>query len=191
MSSTPKKYRFHSVFLFFRRRSALTFLFRHPKFLLNFFKKLLTNYVSHSMISNVSGRQIQNNLHMREWLSWWSTTLPRSGSRVRVPSRALLLMMGNFGLQGFPFFYCNVKINYTFLLITQCFFKAFLRICEWGFRLNLLCFHSDPHITDIHRMNGLNFHLSNHFHPLFSIFSFFLYHFGRNSFISAVFTLTF
>ena len=27
---------------------------------------------------------------MREWLSWWSTTLPRSGSRVRVPSRALL-----------------------------------------------------------------------------------------------------
>ena len=73
------------------------------------------------------------------------------------------------------FFYCNVKINYTFLLITQCFFKAFLRICEWGFRLNLLCFHSDPHITDIHQMNGLNFHLSNHFHPLFSIFSFFLY----------------
>ena len=28
---------------------------------------------------------------MREWLSWWSTTLPRSGPRVRVPSRALLL----------------------------------------------------------------------------------------------------
>ena len=28
-------------------------------------------------------------LNMREWLSWWSTTLPRSGSRVRVPSRAL------------------------------------------------------------------------------------------------------
>ena len=26
---------------------------------------------------------------MREWLSWWSTTLPRSGPRVRVPSRAL------------------------------------------------------------------------------------------------------
>ena len=152
---------------------------------------MLTNPVSHSMIPNVSDRQIQNNLHMREWLSWWSTTLPRSGPRVRVPSRALLLMMGNFGLQGFPFFYCNVKINYTFLLITQCFFKAFLRICEWGFRLNLLCFHSDPHITDIHQMNGLNFHLSNHFHPLFSIFNFFLYHFGRNSFISAVFTLTF
>ena len=28
---------------------------------------------------------------MREWLSWWSTTLPRSGPRVRVPSRALVL----------------------------------------------------------------------------------------------------
>ena len=25
---------------------------------------------------------------MREWLSWWSTTLPRSGSRVRVPFSA-------------------------------------------------------------------------------------------------------
>ncbi len=30
-----------------------------------------------------------DNSNMREWLSWWSTTLPRSGSRVRVPSRAL------------------------------------------------------------------------------------------------------
>ena len=28
---------------------------------------------------------------MREWLSWWSTTLPRSGPRVRVPSRALFM----------------------------------------------------------------------------------------------------
>ena len=28
--------------------------------------------------------------NLREWLSWWSTTLPRSGSRVRVPSRALM-----------------------------------------------------------------------------------------------------
>ena len=31
---------------------------------------------------------------MREWLSWWSTTLPRSGSRVRVPSRALFYFKG-------------------------------------------------------------------------------------------------
>ena len=31
------------------------------------------------------------NMYLHEWLSWWSTTLPRSGSRVRVPSRAFLL----------------------------------------------------------------------------------------------------
>ena len=30
--------------------------------------------------------------NMREWLSWWSTTLPRSGPRVRVPSRALFIL---------------------------------------------------------------------------------------------------
>ena len=29
--------------------------------------------------------------NMREWLSWWSTTLPRAGPRVRVPSRALFI----------------------------------------------------------------------------------------------------
>ena len=29
--------------------------------------------------------------NMREGLSWWSTTLPRSGPRVRVPSRALYI----------------------------------------------------------------------------------------------------
>ena len=32
-----------------------------------------------------------NIIFMREWLSWWSTTLPRSGSRVRVPSRAFFI----------------------------------------------------------------------------------------------------
>ena len=32
-----------------------------------------------------------NTVIMREWLSWWSTTLPRSGPRVRVPSRALFI----------------------------------------------------------------------------------------------------
>ena len=31
---------------------------------------------------------MENKMH--EWLSWWSTTLPRSGPRVRVPSRALV-----------------------------------------------------------------------------------------------------
>ena len=38
---------------------------------------------------------------MREWLSWWSTTLPRSGSRVRVPSRALLNIERGYPL-GYP-----------------------------------------------------------------------------------------
>ena len=33
---------------------------------------------------------------MREWLSWWSTTLPRLGSRVRVPSRAFLVSGNHF-----------------------------------------------------------------------------------------------
>ena len=31
--------------------------------------------------------------NMREWLSWWSATLPRSRPRVRVPSRALFYFM--------------------------------------------------------------------------------------------------
>ena len=29
--------------------------------------------------------------NMREWLSWWSATLPRSRPRVRVPSRAFFM----------------------------------------------------------------------------------------------------
>ena len=45
----------------------------------------LTNIKSYSKILIVR----RDNTNMREWLSWWSTTLPRSGSRVRVPSRAL------------------------------------------------------------------------------------------------------
>ena len=80
----------------------------------DFFKKLLTNRFSHSKIKNVSDRQIQNNLCMREWLSWWSTTLPRSGPRVRVPSRALLYFMGSLDLQGFPFFF---SYHFSFLII--------------------------------------------------------------------------
>ena len=38
--------------------------------------------------------------YMREWLSWWSTTLPRSGPRVRVPSRALSIEYLVFWLQS-------------------------------------------------------------------------------------------
>ena len=46
-----------------------------------------------------------NQLHMREWLSWWSTTLPRLGSRVRVPSRALFIWCGSLDFyKGFRIF---------------------------------------------------------------------------------------
>ena len=51
----------------------------------------------------LSKRQQQN---MREWLSWWSTTLPRSGSRVRVPSRALNSTRKGIR-NGYPFLYCS------------------------------------------------------------------------------------
>ena len=132
MSSTPKKYRFHSVFLFFRRRSALTFLFRYPKFLLNFFKKLLTNYFSHSMISNVSGRQIQNNLHMREWLSWWSTTLPRSGPRVRVPSRALFISPVNLLYVEFTGFFI------IFFILIDCKYPYKVTLFKYKIPLNYI-----------------------------------------------------
>ena len=55
------------------------------KFFLKFSSFLLPFSKSHARI------QLMNQLHMREWLSWWSTTLPRLGSRVRVPSRALII----------------------------------------------------------------------------------------------------
>ena len=61
-------------------------LFRLEKFFLiskKFSNFLLPFFKSHDRIQHV------NKTHMREWLSWWSTTLPRLGSRVRVPSRAL------------------------------------------------------------------------------------------------------
>ena len=40
--------------------------------------------------------------NMRKWLSWWSTTLPRSGPRVRVPSRALKGTRKGYP-KGYPF----------------------------------------------------------------------------------------
>ena len=50
----------------------------------------------------------QNN--MREWLSWWSTTLPRSGPRVRVPSRALFKNCGNLEKLSVSTFFVSFKI---------------------------------------------------------------------------------
>ena len=48
---------------------------------------------------------------MREWLSWWSTTLPRSGSRVRVPSRALFSEAEMLINTVFPFFFVPFKLK--------------------------------------------------------------------------------
>ena len=64
---------------YFDQRNFLDF----SKIFLKFSSFLLPFSKSHARI------QLMNQLHRREWLSWWSTTLPRLGSRVRVPSRAL------------------------------------------------------------------------------------------------------
>ncbi len=51
---------------------------------------------------------LMNEAHMREWLSWWSTTLPRWGSRVRVPSRARLKRLTNVDFITFvSFLFCK------------------------------------------------------------------------------------
>ena len=49
---------------------------------------------------------------MREWLSWWSATLPRSGSRVRVPSRALVNEAETLIFTAFPFFCFVCYLNH-------------------------------------------------------------------------------
>ena len=61
----------------------------------------MTNIFIYCNISDVSDKQ-QNTVPMREWLSWWSTTLPRSGPRVRVPSRALKGTRKGYP-NGYPF----------------------------------------------------------------------------------------
>ena len=42
----------------------------------------------------------------REWLSWWSATLPRSRPRVRVPSRAFVNRTETLMFTAFPLFLC-------------------------------------------------------------------------------------
>ena len=48
---------------------------------------------------------------MREWLSWWSATLPRSRPRVRVPSRALVKSAETLINTAFPLFLCLSDIE--------------------------------------------------------------------------------
>ena len=82
-------------------------------------------------------------MYMREWLSWWSTTLPRSGSRVRVPSRALLEV----------FF----KTSFLFLEIPNIATKQ-KEICKLQKYLNLLI-ATNPGIknVDIYKPTFLNY----------------------------------
>ena len=82
-------------------------VFLHPicqKEFLQFFSLflflLLTNLFLSDNIYLACDTQVK---HMREWLSWWSTTLPRSGPRVRVPSRALIILR-NIGMNQCFFF---------------------------------------------------------------------------------------
>ena len=56
--------------------------------------------------------------NMREWLSWWSATLPRSRPRVRVPSRAFIFLKLEFQAS---FFYAYTQKEYY---ISSCFSKA-------------------------------------------------------------------
>ena len=74
----------------------------------------------------------QNN--MREWLSWWSTTLPRSGPRVRVPSRALINK--KYSNEYFLFF-CPQYSNLHNLCSGSLFYYLFLH--------NLLSHHINSH----------------------------------------------
>ena len=122
----------------------------------DFLKKLLTNRFSHSKIKNVSDRQIQNNLCMREWLSWWSTTLPRSGPRVRVPSRALLYFMGSLDLQGFPFFF-----SYHFSFIKQL-IRIFLQFIPSHLSDCIICLTGCAHSG---RFINAGIHICMHIHP--------------------------
>ena len=43
---------------------------------------------------------------------WWSTTLPRWGPRVRIPSRAFFIYSGKLGFTGFPLFFALYSIYY-------------------------------------------------------------------------------
>ncbi len=64
---------------------------------------------------------------MREWLSWWSATLPRSRPRVRVPSRALFNEAETLIFTAFPFLLFPIIIMYNIC-------KQRKRKCGYGYR---------------------------------------------------------
>ena len=96
-----------------------------------FIKKLLTKFSSHSIISNVSGTR-QNTKDMREWLSWWSTTLPRSGPRVRVPSRALFISPVNLLYVEFTGFFI------IFFILIDCKYPYKVTLFKYKIPLNYI-----------------------------------------------------
>ena len=78
--------------------------------------------------------------------------MPRSGPRVRVPSRAFLLRTGNFDLQGFLFFCCSVKVDYGLLFKTV---RPEVKI----FSLSILFIIKQAGIDSIPANVFLNFHI--------------------------------
>ena len=69
---------------------------------------------------------------MREWLSWWSTTLPRSGPRVRVPSRALFISPVNLLYVEFTGFFI------IFFILIDCKYPYKVTLFKYKIPLNYI-----------------------------------------------------
>ena len=160
-------FKYHAIFLIKFHIKVM------QKFFLFFVKKLLTKFLSHSIISNVSGTRqntkeyarvaqlvehdlakvgaagsspvsrshktlywwcVSNQKHknMREWLSWWSTTLPRSGPRVRVPSRALFISPVNLLYVEFTGFFI------IFFILIDCKYPYKVTLFKYKIPLNYI-----------------------------------------------------
>ena len=74
-------------------------------------KKDFTKYKEYSILF------LACDVHVRfaRVAQWWSTSLPRRGSRVRSPSRALLFKKSNFGF----FFYIITQNQTAYMRLTQ------------------------------------------------------------------------
>ena len=70
---------------------------------------------------------------------WWSIALPRRGSRVRIPSRALFKLGGNFEfIRFFAFFYGGGMKTYFYVNYPVClFFRSFTALLLWDYRFLL------------------------------------------------------
>lgn len=89
----------------------------------NIFKKFknikikgLTYYILTCIISLVFTRnKSKHTIQYARVAQWWSTSLPRRGSRVRSPSRALLFKKSNFGF----FFYIITQNQTAYMRLTH------------------------------------------------------------------------